>query len=753
MRAEYFFMQMPLVYRYCMLCVLCFSAFGTVVGSPDSPEPLTRVEQIRALSRAEAERGLPVKLQATVAYRPRAARAFIVYDGKECVSVHLFRARELGLWKGGDLSDKEFELGALLEIEGITGPAGYSPVIVPLHIRRMGSGEGPPPRQVPMERLISGSEVSQRVELEGVVQKSGPASDGRWTMRMMVDGHPCDVDFQSGDGLDAAQTVGSRIRVRGFFSPVFNLRSEFSQLRLLAWGKEDITILEPPLADPFAAPHRALNGLMHFAKTPDRFQRKVTAGTVNFIHPGKFFFLQDGAAGLLVESSSDDLSVGDRVEVSGFVDNSKGLASMNEALTRKLGHVEPPPPAKVTAKMLLMPEVAGLVEPVVKSDYFGCLVEIRGRLRQIERRSREGVVVLLMESDGEIFRAQLPADPAGDLSLWQEGSDLLLRGVCELEFAPRKPGTNSPLVSSFSLWLRSPEDVTVVKGPPWWTPRRLALALLGIGAALLLALAWIFALRRLLVRRTNQLEEVMRAHRDVELEYTSARRERLRLAVDLHDGLRQLLSAVSFRMDAAAGHLPESPDTAVLQLDAARNALDRTQTELQECLWGLHAVSEGPSDLVHLLAHVTERSEVWPAEAVSIKAEGATRDLPRHIIGSLLLLFQEAVGNAFKHGAATHIDVTVRYGDTAFEMQIVDDGRGFDPACVPGIRDGHFGLDGMNQRVQWLRGTLIIRRQEGGGMEVHIGIPWSAIPDSLAQQPVPASPASSAPKDHLTHEK
>ena len=308
---------------------------------------LTRVEQIRALTREQAAEVHPVRLRGTVVYKPRGGRSFILHDGVESVSVHVFRAKELGIWDGGRPPESESDVGAMIEIEGVTGPAGYSPVIVPSRFRRIGTGLLPEPARLPMERLLSGSEVSQRVEVEGVVQRSMAVADGKWIMRLMVEGHPCEVDFQSAEGFDPRQTLDSRVRVRGFCSPVFNLRSEFTRLRLLAWGRDDVTVVEPPPADPFAAPRHPLNGLLRYSKAPGRFHRKVTEGTVNFVLPGRFFFLQDGDTGLLVESAATDLVVGDRLEVAGFVEITRGIASLGEALTRNLGSAPPPAPVAV----------------------------------------------------------------------------------------------------------------------------------------------------------------------------------------------------------------------------------------------------------------------------------------------------------------------------------------------------------------------------------------------------------------------
>ena len=128
-------------FQHTLLALLVVGCIAAVYGNEE--EPLGQVAGIRLLSREEAAKGRPVKLKGTVVYRARGGRTFIVHDGMEGISVHLFRAKELDVWKGGRPRESENEVGALIEIEGVTGPAGYSPVIIPERFRRWVKGSCP----------------------------------------------------------------------------------------------------------------------------------------------------------------------------------------------------------------------------------------------------------------------------------------------------------------------------------------------------------------------------------------------------------------------------------------------------------------------------------------------------------------------------------------------------------------------------------------------------------------------------------
>jgi signal transduction histidine kinase len=102
---------------------------------------------------------------------------------------------------------------------------------------------------------------------------------------------------------------------------------------------------------------------------------------------------------------------------------------------------------------------------------------------------------------------------------------------------------------------------------------------------------------------------------------------------------------------------------------------------------------------------------------------GETFPVSRKVMGSLLLLMQETVGNAFKHGAATQVRVSLSYDPAFLEMRIDDNGCGFAPDKVPGPKEGHFGLESIRLRMKWLGGGVDVRSSPGKGTTVTCTVP------------------------------
>jgi len=691
---------------------------------------LTRIPEIRSLSPVEAEKRLPVKIRGVVTWAdPVTDGPFVVDDGTQGIWVATDVSAAMGIWTTGN-QRHQWKAGEQVEIEGVTDPGGYAPVVLPRLAVKLGNASLPPARPAAIGRMQSGADDAQRIEIRGVVQQAKlPTAGSRSTFLTVALGDDRCVARVEGlgdfDPAKAESFVDAEVVMRGVFTPVPNLRGEMVGLRVHVAGWEDVEVLVPAPDDPFAAPVVELDRLLPFSPDGNTGHRKVTLGTVSFSVPGEFFFLQDGITGVRVwPEPGVRVERGERVEVSGFVDKSSWLASLAGAVVRKTsGDGGVPASLPVTAKQILHPELWNARMQNKVGDCDGRLVRMKGTLRKIEETSSGQPLLMRVESDDVLFSVAMPGRTAADARHLEEGAEIALTGVCELIFGDRpwEPAMMRP--SGFKLWVHSSADIRVLRSPSWWTLPRLAAAL-GIAlAALLGAVIWIRTLQRAVRRHAVSLEEAMRHHRDAELEFLSARKERLRLATDLHDGLQQMIIGVGFRMEAALAYLRDIPDDAREEFQAARKTLMGTLTGLRECLWGLRHVDEGPGDFSALLRHGIDSIEHWPRGAVTVETHGEPYVLSRDLMGNLLLLVQEAIGNAFRHGQAAHVRVMLNYDTEGLELTVRDDGSGFDPATALAAADGHFGIDGMRERTGRMGGRFHLSSTPGEGTRIEVRIP------------------------------
>jgi signal transduction histidine kinase len=96
------------------------------------------------------------------------------------------------------------------------------------------------------------------------------------------------------------------------------------------------------------------------------------------------------------------------------------------------------------------------------------------------------------------------------------------------------------------------------------------------------------------------------------------------------------------------------------------------------------------------------------------------RRLPIKIEEELYRIAQEALNNVVKHAGATQVQIRLKYDENNLSMQMSDDGKGFEPEAVS--KSGGFGLQGIQERVQQLGGTLKIESAPLRGTRLSVRI-------------------------------
>ncbi|MGW9299520.1 sensor histidine kinase [Streptomyces cyaneofuscatus] len=199
--------------------------------------------------------------------------------------------------------------------------------------------------------------------------------------------------------------------------------------------------------------------------------------------------------------------------------------------------------------------------------------------------------------------------------------------------------------------------------------------------------------------------------------------ERERLAREIHDTLAQGLSSIQLLLRAAERTLPEdAPATAHVR--AAREA---AQANLAEARSFVRALT--PPDLEHgSLAAALERlcaRTTGPDLAVRFAVSGTPVELPTPYEVALLRTAQSALANTVRHARAGRAEITLSFMDTSVALDVVDDGRGFDPSGAPVAErgDGGFGLPAMRSRAATLGGTLSVESAPGQGTALAVTLP------------------------------
>ncbi|MEU9191691.1 sensor histidine kinase [Streptomyces hundungensis] len=252
------------------------------------------------------------------------------------------------------------------------------------------------------------------------------------------------------------------------------------------------------------------------------------------------------------------------------------------------------------------------------------------------------------------------------------------------------------------------------------TPGAFIGPLLGAAVAVATVLGY-DALYRESERRRELIDELVATRAELaEAERTAGTlAERERLAREIHDTLAQGLSSIQLLLRAAERALPAG-DPARAHVEQARRA---AQDNLAEARRFVKALT--PPDLEHgSLAGALERlCSGAPGPAVQFGVSGTPVELPTPYEVALLRVAQSALANTVQHAAAGRAEITLSFMDTSVALDVVDDGRGFDPAARRPKEPGGFGLPAMRSRALSLGGTLSVESAPGQGTAVAITLP------------------------------
>lgn len=451
------------------------------------------------------------------------------------------------------------------------------------------------------------------------------------------------------------------------------------------------------------------------------FMTNIT-GVVTLAREGlPFYFISDntGLCWRISETADCRAMIGDTIEAFGRKESS--MKSRLEAKSIALVGKSRIPREALPLKKVTIGEIFQAIMPFGNTKWYAVRLSTEGLLRDINRR-QNSTQLLIGEGDLNLqVEIPVPLEQALPKNL-VVGAMLRITGNLAWTSIENFEEGSFGRIENVEIIPASMDDVEVMKDAPFWTARRLSTLGISLAVLLLASFAWAITLRRMVSHRTRQLAESIRLRETAKIEADAARRERLRLAADLHDGFQQYLAAAYFRMKAAKNFLMKDAAKSLEQLEKAQQALKHTQNGLRSTLWAMNEESEGPESLIGLFNFAARRMDHWEGK-VEICSVGEEVSIARNYCGSLLLVLQEAVGNAIRHGKAEHVKIEVDFRtEKMVTICVHDDGCGFDFHSVANS-EGHYGLSSMQRRITELGGKLEVKSERGRGTDIVFTIP------------------------------
>lgn len=199
--------------------------------------------------------------------------------------------------------------------------------------------------------------------------------------------------------------------------------------------------------------------------------------------------------------------------------------------------------------------------------------------------------------------------------------------------------------------------------------------------------------------------------------------ERNRIAADLHDSISQILYGLAYGLEACMQLLPDEPESAQSALTKLYPLVVDAQARMRNAIFAMWS-DEVASDTFVAGLHRQLRA-IRPMRTIALKIElpGDFDRWEATARSQLYRVAQEALTNAVKHAAPHQVIVTLSRNNHHLELQVEDDGQGFNPAEVDGAQ--HLGIQSMAERIKGLGGDFHICSESGKGTVVTATVPYT----------------------------
>lgn len=197
--------------------------------------------------------------------------------------------------------------------------------------------------------------------------------------------------------------------------------------------------------------------------------------------------------------------------------------------------------------------------------------------------------------------------------------------------------------------------------------------------------------------------------------------ERRKLSREIHDGPAQMMANVLLRSELVERiYHDKGIDEALKEIRDLRKMVKSSLAEVRRIIYDLRPMALDDLGLIPTLKKYVKTFEEHTGIFVDFKHIGKGERFPEHVEIALFRLVQEALQNTRKHAKASHVHVKIEEQKTKFTVVIKDNGKGFDQTEK---KEGSFGLVGMKERVNMLKGQLVIRTKPNDGTTIIISIP------------------------------
>ncbi len=199
--------------------------------------------------------------------------------------------------------------------------------------------------------------------------------------------------------------------------------------------------------------------------------------------------------------------------------------------------------------------------------------------------------------------------------------------------------------------------------------------------------------------------------------------ERKRIAMDIHDGIGQMLTSLKYQIESIDLAHSERARQKIFEVDQLIKEIIRevrkVTFDLKPTVLGDYGLQAGLNVFIHEIGKLT-------GIQIEYRTSGDIARLEQKVENNIFRIVQEAVNNAIKYSGAEKIAVSLKQTGNELVIAVKDEGKGFDPKMVEaGSSDPESGRGFFNmyERTEYINGNLEIQSATGKGTSVRLTVP------------------------------
>jgi two-component system sensor histidine kinase UhpB len=201
--------------------------------------------------------------------------------------------------------------------------------------------------------------------------------------------------------------------------------------------------------------------------------------------------------------------------------------------------------------------------------------------------------------------------------------------------------------------------------------------------------------------------------------------ERKRIARSLHDDTGQSLSSLIINLERLEQHPPADQQALAERLNSSRKIASKCLDGLRGIIYDLRPAILDDLGLIPAIRWYARTNLEEAGIHVQLEFPDELLSLPQPLTTTLFRITQEGVNNIVRHSQAKKASISLNVQGGEVQLNLKDDGHGFDPDQIDqeALHEQHWGLIGIQERVELVRGRMSITSDPQHGTTLLVCLP------------------------------